>query len=125
MSRRAIAILITVAFVAGAAVVVGNAQTGAAPEGAKPYVPSRLEWLATDMQSRFGQRLSLTHEYLMDFIGVEAENTLLIYVRCLPTANRAIMNEDIEAAKQAIAIQNRKRGWAKWIRVREDIKRRT
>jgi hypothetical protein len=110
---------ITLAFLIGA--LAGKAQRGAIPEGTKPFVPSRLEWLALDMESRFRSEFSSRDGFSIDFVAIGADNTLLVYVRYLPRAEREIMNMRIETIKKVIAIESKQRGWSSWLRVKEDV----
>ena len=55
------------------------------------------------------------------FTAVENEDTLLIYVRYLPTVNRQVMNMNIDTARKVISIKAKAHGWTKWLRIKEDI----
>jgi hypothetical protein len=108
-----------VAFVAG--VFVTSAQTRAMSEGEKPYSPTRLEWLAVNMEAQMRIDLSDRDGFSLDFAAPPGQNTILIYVRYLPRVEREIMNARIETAKQVIAIAAKARGWS-WLKVQEDVK---
>ena len=109
-----------VAFVAG--VFVPNAQNREMSEGEKPYSPTRLEWLAVNMEAQMRTDVSDRDGYSLDFAAPPGQNTILIYVRYLPRVEREIMNTRIETAKQVIAIAAKARGWSSWLKIREDVK---
>ena len=101
---------------------ITSAQNRQLPEGARPYSPTRLQWLALNMEAQMGQNFSMGEGYSMDFVGLAAENTILLYVRYLPSVNREIMNGSIENAKNVISIAAKGEGWSSWLKIREDVK---
>lgn len=90
-------------------------------EGAKPYTPSRLEWLAVELNAGSRVPLSVENGYSMDFVPLENENTILIFVKYLPSVNREIMNMDINTSREIIAMESKARGWSSWLRVKERV----
>ncbi|SRR5216684_1350296 len=107
------------AFVLG--IVITSAQNRALPEGARPYTPTRLQWLALDMEARMHKDLSTEDGFSLDFVGLDKDNAILIYVRYLPSADREIMNSIIENAKTVIGMSAKSEGWP-WLKIREDVK---
>jgi hypothetical protein len=103
-------------------VVIMSAQNRQLPEGARPYSPTRLQWLAVDMEARMGQKLSMDDGFSIDFVGLDTENTILLYVRYLPSVDREILNGSIETAKKVISVTAKSEGWSSWLKVREDVK---
>jgi hypothetical protein len=102
-------------------VLVGSAQNRIT-EGARPYTPSRLQWLAVYMQAAARKDISVADGYSIGFAGLESENTILIYVRYLPSVNREIMNGAIETARMIIDGRAKAEGWSSWLKIREDVK---
>ena len=90
-------------------------------EGAKPYIPSRLEWLGVELNANLRVSMSVDNGYLMSFVPIEKENVILIYVRHLPKVNREVMNISINSAREVISIKAKQYGWDSWLEVREDI----
>jgi hypothetical protein len=90
-------------------------------QGDKPYTPTRLEWLAADMNARM--RVDLTPEsgFSMEFIPVAGTDTITIYVVYLPSVVRQVMNTYIDAARRVISIETRSRGWDSWLKVKEQV----
>jgi hypothetical protein len=65
--------------------------------------------------------LSVENGYLMDFVPLENENAILIFVKYLPNVNREIMNMDINAARTVISTLSKARGWSSWLKVKERV----
>jgi hypothetical protein len=89
-------------------------------EGERLYTPTRLEWLALDMNARLRRDFSATSSFSMDFAPV-MENTILIVVHYLPNVNRTAMNMSIASARKVIEIDTRARGWSSWVRIKEQV----
>ena len=89
--------------------------------GNQPYAPTRLEWLEVELNA--GLRVNLSEEsgFSMDFVPIGNEDTILIYVRYLPSVNRTIMNMSIDAARKVIAIKTKSYGWSGWLKVKENV----
>jgi len=89
-------------------------------EGLKPYTPNRLEWLALGMNASCREDL-MVNNYSIDFIPLVDKDTILIYVRYLPTVNREIMNRAIETVKEVVSMTAESYGWSSWLKVKEDV----
>ena len=74
------------------------------PEGMKNYIPSRLEWLAVELNAMHRTDMHDLEGYLLFFIPLEKENTILIFVRYTPQTNRKAMNIGIDTARKVIEI---------------------
>ena len=90
-------------------------------EGMEPYVPTRLEWLVLEFNATSRVDLSLDSGYSMDFQDDSARDTIVIYVRYLPTVNREIMNRSIETAKKGISLFAEAHGWSSWLKIKENV----
>ena len=88
-------------------------------EGYKEYTPSRLEWLAVEMNANHRVTL-MVENYLMNFVPLENSDSILIYVRYLRNVNRQTMNMSIDSARKVIDMLAKHRGWH-WLNVKEDI----
>lgn len=91
-------------------------------EGAKPYTPSRLEWLALDMEVRSRPETSEGSGFSMHFVPLEDSDTIRIDVRYSPTVNREIINISISAAREMITIHSKANGWTSWLKIKEDVR---
>jgi hypothetical protein len=118
MSKRN-GLIAAAAFLLG--VFVSNGQSRVT-EGAKPYSLTRLQWLALDMEARMHMDMTDRDGISFDFVSLEEENAILLHVRYLPRADREIMNQRIEIAKNVINIKAKYEGWSSWLKIREDVK---
>jgi hypothetical protein len=115
------ACLTAVLFLLALATVVAFAQGRTATlEGSRPYTPTRLEWLAVDLNARMRHDMSAEKEFTMAFVRIEKEDAILIYVDYLPSVNRQRMNQTVDTARQVIAIESKGRGWP-WLKVKERV----
>jgi hypothetical protein len=96
-----------------------HAQQAAHP-GLQPFIPTRIDWLVTDLQSSLRTESIGQDGFLLQITEADSE-TILIYVRYLPTVNREAMNIAIEGARHVININARSRGWLGWLKVKEDV----
>src|SRR5678816_989935 len=100
MNRGSLIFGLTIALVM---TTVAFAQEKQAPlEGWKPYTPTRLEWFAVTMNAGLRVELSEANGYSLDFVPIQNEDSILIYVRYLPTVNRQVMNMSIDSARKVI-----------------------
>lgn len=54
---------------------------------------------------------------------VEAKgDTILIYVRYIPSVNREAMNMAINGAREVISMDAKSRGWSSWLKMKEEVK---
>jgi hypothetical protein len=65
--------------------------------------------------------LSDSTGYSLDFVPLSATDTLVIYVRYLPSVNREVMNTSIETARKIISMHAKSHGWSSWLKVSEDV----
>ena len=91
-------------------------------EGSKPYIPTRLEWFALEMNSTYRVELSESTNYSIQFIPLEKSNTILICVFYMPSADRELMNTHIENIKEMVKLNAKSRGWNSWLKINENIK---
>lgn len=89
-------------------------------EGAKPYTPTRIDWLVTSLQASLREERMDSDGFQLEITSPDPD-TVLIYVRYLPTVDRTVMNMDIDAARKVIDITTKSYGWQNWVKVREDV----
>lgn len=92
------------------------------PEGMKPYTPTRLEWLALELNANYKQDMNDSEGYMIGFVALEKENTILIYVSYNKQTRRELMNRGIDHARTIVEKEARSRGWDSWLRVKEEVK---
>jgi hypothetical protein len=90
-------------------------------EGMKPYIPTRLEWLAVELNAMHRTDLNDLEGYMLFFIPLEKENAILIFVRYTQKTNREAMNIGIDTARKVIEMDVKSRGWNSWLKVKERI----
>jgi hypothetical protein len=83
-----------------------------------PYTPTRLEWLALDLESRYksqfegGDKISS-----FDFTAI-APDTILISVVYTNDAPAAFVDKIIDEGKHFVEMDAQSYGWSKWVRIR-------
>jgi hypothetical protein len=97
------------------------AQDRSRLQGWKPYTPTRLEWLAVDLNAslRIAGIMESSH-FDMSFIPLEDEDAILIYVVHLPGVDRKAIRTSVDYAKAVIATKVKTLGWS-WLKVKEKI----
>ena len=92
-----------------------------ASKGSEGYTPSKLEWLAMEMNVMSKTEASTSGIY-MAFVGIERSNEILIYVRYHPSTDRELLNLQINNAKELIHKKATGYGWTSWLKIKEDVK---
>lgn len=82
------------------------------------------DWIKCAVELNANLRVDLTskNNYSMSFIGLETEDTILIYVACaynMTLVVRQCMNTHIETAWKVIAKRAESFGWISWLKVQE------
>jgi hypothetical protein len=93
-------------------------QTG--KPGLLSYAPTRIEWLTTVLQAQLRQDFGDGNRFQL-LIASPDHETVLIYVRYLPSVNREVMNLAIQGARNVIDVTARGYGWSQWVKIREDV----
>jgi hypothetical protein len=119
--KSKLAIVVLPALLLVSALTIYAEQGQSIPEGMKPYTPTRLEWLAVELNATNRTDLNDLEGYTLSFIAMEKENTILIYVGHTQKTNRQAMNIAINNARKIIEIYSKSRGWDSWIKIREKI----
>jgi hypothetical protein len=117
--KPAVILIVAIIFMNTILTFAGQAQS--IQEGMKPYIPTRLEWLAVELNASNRVDMYELEGYLLSFIPLERENTILIFVRYTSKTNREAMNIGIETARKVVEMDAKSRGWNSWLKVREDI----
>lgn len=92
--------------------------------GRIPHVPSCLDWLSVDLNASLRVEMTEDSKYSMAFVGLEKEDTILIYVACSPDMTfvaRQIMNMSVETDRKVIVMRAESLGWTSWLKVREEF----
>ena len=122
MKKQMLGLLLTiiVAFSVGASGY--HQEDSGQGEGWKPYTPSRLEWLAVNYNALYRRNVLSTLGYTIQITPLHNIDTISIVVEYLPEAERSMMNGEIEYIKIMIKTEVERRGWASWLKIREDIR---
>ncbi len=120
MTTKRVLVLIACVFLAAVTFVLAQDLRDKL-EGWKPYTPTRLEWLAVDLNATRGVRLTLEEGFAVRFDPIEKEDCILISVLHFPTVNRKAMNTEIEWSRKIILTTAKRYGWDKWLKIKEDI----
>lgn len=88
--------------------------------GLKPYVPTRIEWLALMVESTVRQPMTAESLFTLN-VAYSDHETIVILVRHMPNVNRSIMNASIDAARRVTEITAKSYGWDSWVKIREQV----
>ena len=120
MSRKGFLLALLVLPLALSSLAIAQQRASGSSPGLQPYVPTRIDWLTTTLQASLRSDISDENKFVLQITAPDAE-TILIYVRYLPTVDREAMNREIDSAREVIKITAKSYGWDKWLRIREDI----
>ena len=85
-------------------------------DGMKPYIPTRLEWLAVVLNSENRTDITDISGFSLTFVPY-GENTIMIFVTY--TLHTEAMNLAVEGAHKIIDLETKRRGWNSWIKIIE------
>ena len=91
--------------------------------GSEHYTPTKLEWLAVELNSTLSKRYTQADPYLLNIVPMRNEDTLLIFVRYHPQLDREVLNIVLDSTREVIRINAESRGWDTWLQVRERVER--
>jgi hypothetical protein len=81
------------------------------------YTPSRIEWLALELQAYYGDTSFGNERHKVNFL-VDGDDTIIIVVHYLSGVDREQMNKRVESARRIIGLSARNRGW-NWVKIKE------
>lgn len=90
--------------------------------GNLPYTPSRLVWLAVDLNAALRTDISSDHPFTVSFIGLPKTDTIVIYIVRMPNmtqVDQEVLEIELQAVKEVIAIKANGLGWSSWLKVEE------
>jgi hypothetical protein len=103
--------------------LAGNAWAQTSPAshpGIAPYIPTRMDWLNTVLATQLNADHINDDGYML-IISEKDPETVLIFVRYLPSVNREAMNTAIDTARKVIHITAKSYGWDSWVKIREKV----
>lgn len=89
--------------------------------GSLPYMPTRLEWLAVELNAFARIQTLATERFTLMFTPRPTDDTIVIYVRYLPNVNQNDLRGAIREARNIINILTQRHGWDRWVSVVEDV----
>lgn len=100
---------------------VNGEQVQSMSEGMKPYTATRLEWLALELNAYYRTEMNDLEGYMLTFVPLEKDNTILIYVGYNKQTRRELMNRGIDNARKMVEKVARSKGWNSWLKIREEV----
>ncbi len=88
--------------------------------GAELFTPTRIDYLATVLQASLRRDAVSEDDFDLGITYTDSE-TILIYVRYHPNADRKIINMTIESAHRVIKTTAHGYGWDGWVKIKEDV----
>jgi len=120
--KKLLAYILVATFIGVAGIGLVHAQKAPRTEGAKPYTPTRLEWLAVKLNAELGRQFS-QGGFQMLFVPKETENTIVIVVNYFEgTVRPGQIEAEVKHAKKVIELTAQARKWLKWLKVKELVK---
>lgn len=99
--------------------ILGHAIHSAAPPvqpGMIPYTPTRLEWLALDLEASYHEDFARDTAYSLHYLP-KAPNTVLIFVHYKSETPAETVNRAIDSAKEVVYQDASSHGWRSWVKV--------
>jgi len=87
-----------------------------AQPGMMPYTPTRLEWLAVDLEASYHQDFSHDSPLSLHYLP-KPPNTVLIYVHYTSETSPAALEGAIDAAKGQVNQDASSHGWSSWVKI--------
>lgn len=115
-------IKLSVGIVLGVAAITAATAQVQIREGSRLYSPTRIEWLCMELNAESKEELTNPPGYSKHFTySGNDPDTVIVFVRYLPTTDRELLNAVVNNAKQLVELKAKNRGWT-WVKVREDVK---
>ena len=84
--------------------------------GMTPYTPTRLEWLALDLEASYHEDIGRNSDYSLHYLP-KPPNTVLIFIHYKSEASADAVNHAIDAAKEVVYQDASSHGWRSWVKV--------
>lgn len=103
-------------------VLHGKRVEAADSAGMEPYTPSRLQWLAMDLEASYRLEYSEAVGYAVDYIAI-APDTIVVEVDYSAKTSAKLIDNAVDHAAQLAKRSASRYGWADWVKVK--IKRKS
>jgi len=108
--------LVVAGFVAAFVTLHSHAAPPPIEPGMRPYTPSRLEWLALELEASYRQDFSRDSDYDVHYLA-KPPNTILIFVHYRSEAAAGTADYATNTAKQLVTQDASAHGWSSWVKV--------
>ena len=111
--------LMTGLFTVCSIAILGLAMHSGAPPtqpGMVPYTPTRLEWLAVDLEASYHEDFGRDSVYSLHYLP-KPPNTVLIFVHYKNETPAETVNRAIDSAKEVVNQDASSHGWQSWVKV--------
>jgi hypothetical protein len=117
--KRLMILLAGILIGATTAICTAHAQKKELPPGMLPYTPTRVEWLALNLQANYKTDWSPDSDYSVNFIP-DFPDTIAIAVGYTDKASAALVDQAVEGAKALVGKEANNFGWSKWVKIKVD-----
>jgi len=110
-------LVIVVVAVGAFATLYSKGATGPTEPGMIAYTPTRLEWLALQLQANYrDENFDNAGQYGVGFIP-KSPNTIVIFVTYTEAASAANVDTAVLVAQTALKRESSRFGWSDWVKV--------
>ena len=95
-------------------------------EGDKPFTPTRMQWLAVELNAKFRYAGTLDgHSFYVSYYAFPSDDTnctILISLQHSRGASRQFINKYMADRRKDVENKVAIYGWSEWVKIREEIK---
>ena len=89
--------------------------------GREPYTPTKIEWLALELQAYYGDQTYRDDPYVVYFHHHELD-TIEVHLRYMGRRDQGVELE-LQTAKDMVRFLANKHGWQDWVKTTEDVRK--
>ncbi|MDE0397685.1 MAG: hypothetical protein OXL96_07785 [Candidatus Poribacteria bacterium] len=93
-------------------------------EGQQTYTPTRLEWLALELNAENQISTPFLDGLLLTYIAYPKDNTICIGINYPPNVQRERVDEVREVARETVMKRAKRYNWDSWLKIEEKIQQR-
>jgi hypothetical protein len=99
--------------------IAPNKIESSVTEGSILYTPTKLEWLAMDLNMRYRKDLLDSKGFSIHFRSSTLKDTVIIAVTYIDSVDRRLMKKEILKARDRIKMTSKEYGWDAWVKISE------
>ena len=84
--------------------------------GMLPYTPTRLEWLAVDLEASYHQDFSRDSDISLHYLP-KPPNTVLVILHYTSQTSPETVDRAINTAKELVTADASSHGWSSWVNI--------